>query len=120
MNNLLFSNAADFKGLATIDIDWLFNEFVFQVAALVEIDVAFVAIRLACFIWETFMNRVTLTLASFLAYFALSGMLAPIGILVQPSAAALGVSAGEMVRTLGFFSTGTLAGSLAAVSCCPV
>ncbi len=43
MNNLLFSNAADFKGLATIDIDWLFNEFVFQVAALVEIDVAFVA-----------------------------------------------------------------------------
>ena len=43
MNNLLFSHAADFKGLATIDIDWLFNEFVFQVAALVEIDLAFVA-----------------------------------------------------------------------------
>ena len=65
------------------------------------------------------MNRVALTLASFLAYFALSGMLAPIGILVQPSAAALGVSAGEMVRTLGFFSTGTLAGSLAAVVLLP-
>ena len=68
---------------------------------------------------ETLMNRVALTLASFLAYFALSGMLAPIGILVQPSAAALGVSAGEMVRTLGFFSTGTLAGSLAAVVLLP-
>ncbi|MDA8863607.1 MFS transporter [Pseudomonadales bacterium] len=65
------------------------------------------------------MNRVALTLVSFLAYFALSGMLAPIGILVQPSAAALGVSAGEMVRTLGFFSTGTLAGSLAAVVLLP-
>ena len=65
------------------------------------------------------MNRVALTLASFLAYFALSGMLAPIGILVQPSAEALGVSAGEMVRTLGFFSTGTLAGSLAAVVLLP-
>ena len=56
------------------------------------------------------LNRAALTLASFLAYFALSGMLAPIGILAQPSAAALGVSAGEMVRTLGFFSTGTLEG----------
>ena len=65
------------------------------------------------------MNRAALTFASFLAYFALSGMLAPIGILVQPSAAALGVSAGEMVRTLGFFSTGTLAGSLAAVVLLP-
>ena len=65
------------------------------------------------------MNRAALTLASFLAYFALSGMLAPIGILAQPSAAALGVSAGEMVRTLGFFSTGTLAGSLAAVVLLP-
>ena len=65
------------------------------------------------------MNRVALTLASFLAYFALSGMLAPIGILVAPSAVALGVSAGEMVRTLGFFSSGTLLGSVAAVLLLP-
>ena len=65
------------------------------------------------------MNRVALTLASFLAYFALSGMLAPIGILVEPGAVALGVSAGEMVRTLGFFSSGTLAGSMAAVFLLP-
>lgn len=68
---------------------------------------------------DAVMNRLALTLASFLAYFALSGMLAPIGILVQPSAAALGVSVGEMVRTLGFFSSGTLAGSLAAVLLLP-
>ncbi len=65
------------------------------------------------------MNQVALTLASFLAYFALSGMLAPIGILVEPGAVALGVSAGEMVRTLGFFSSGTLAGSIAAVFLLP-
>ena len=56
------------------------------------------------------MNRVTLTLASFLAYFALSGMLAPIGILASPSAAALGVAVSEMVRTLGFFSSGNPCG----------
>ena len=65
------------------------------------------------------MNRVTLTLASFLAYFALSGMLAPIGILASPSAAALGVAVSEMVRTLGFFSSGTLVGSVAAVVLLP-
>ena len=69
--------------------------------------------------FDASMNRAALTLASFLAYFALSGMLAPIGILVQPSAAALGVSSGEMVRTLGFFASGTLAGSLAAVVLLP-
>ena len=65
------------------------------------------------------MNRVALTLTSFLAYFALSGMLAPIGILVEPGAVALGVSVGEMVRTLGLFSSGTLAGSMAAVFLLP-
>jgi len=61
------------------------------------------------------MNSLRLTLASFLAYFALSGTLAPIGILAAPAALALNVSVAEMVRTLGLFSTGTLIGSVTAL-----
>lgn len=61
------------------------------------------------------MNRIKLTLACFLAYFALSGTLAPIGILAKPAAQMLQVSVADMVRSLGMFSSGTLMGSIAAL-----
>ena len=61
------------------------------------------------------MNRARLTLSCFLAYFALSSTLAPIGILAEPAANALGASLAEVVRALGYFSIGTLAGAAAAL-----
>ncbi len=61
------------------------------------------------------MNRARLTLSCFLAYFALSSTLAPIGILAEPAANALGASLAEVVRALGYFSVGTLAGAAAAL-----
>ena len=61
------------------------------------------------------MNRARLTLSCFLAYFALSGTLAPIGILAEPAAHVLGATLAEVVRALGYFSIGTLTGAVAAL-----
>ncbi|MGB2396711.1 MAG: MFS transporter, partial [Pseudomonadales bacterium] len=61
------------------------------------------------------MNRARLTLSCFLAYFALSGTLAPIGILAEPAAHVLGATLAEVVRALGYFSIGTLTGAAAAL-----
>ncbi|MGB1189079.1 MAG: MFS transporter, partial [Pseudomonadales bacterium] len=61
------------------------------------------------------MNRARLTLSCFLAYFALSGTLAPIGILAEPAALVLGATLAEVVRALGYFSIGTLTGAAAAL-----
>ncbi|MEN7341398.1 MAG: MFS transporter TsgA [Pseudomonadota bacterium] len=60
-------------------------------------------------------NRARITLASFLAYFLMSGMLAPIGIISTPMAEALGVQVSEATALFSWLTFGILGGAVAAL-----
>ena len=60
-------------------------------------------------------NRARITLASFLAYFLMSGMLAPIGIISTPMATALGIEVADATALFSWLTFGILAGAIAAL-----
>jgi len=62
-----------------------------------------------------FDNRQRVTLASFLAYFVMSGMLAPIGIILQPMAEHFGLPVAQVGAKFGWLTFGILAGSSGAL-----
>lgn len=60
-------------------------------------------------------NRYRITLASFLAYFLMSGMLAPIGIISAPMAEALDIPLTRATAGFSWLTIGILVGALAAM-----
>ena len=60
-------------------------------------------------------DRVLLAAIGLLSYFALSGMLAPMGLLIDPISADLGLSRTDTARLLSGFSTGNLLGAALAL-----
>lgn len=60
-------------------------------------------------------NRRRITLLSFLAYFVMSGMLAPIGILSAPMAELFGRSITEVTAQFSWLTVGNLTGAVAAL-----
>ncbi|MEM6543585.1 MAG: MFS transporter [Pseudomonadota bacterium] len=60
-------------------------------------------------------NQQRVTLACFLAYFIMSGMLSPIGVVIPPLAVTLGVDHSAAARLFGWLTMGILLGSAAAV-----
>lgn len=60
-------------------------------------------------------NLQRITLASFLAYFVMSGMLAPIGIISTPMAAALDLSVTDTTAGFSWLTFGILGGAIAAL-----
>lgn len=63
----------------------------------------------------TRINTVRITLTSFLAYFVLSAIISPLGIVSQPIALHYGVSVSQATAIFSYFTTGILLGSLMAV-----
>ena len=60
-------------------------------------------------------NKLKLTLASFLAYFVMSGMLAPMGIISGAMAEHFGRPVTEITARFGWLTFGILAGAVAAL-----
>ncbi|MDA0705901.1 MAG: MFS transporter TsgA [Proteobacteria bacterium] len=60
-------------------------------------------------------NKKRITLASFLAYFVMSGMLAPIGIISGPMSALFGQSITDVTAQFGWLTFGNLAGAALAL-----
>ena len=60
-------------------------------------------------------DRLLLVTIGLLSYFALSGMLAPMGLLIDPIAAQLDLTAVEAARVLSGFSSGNLVGAVLAL-----
>ena len=65
--------------------------------------------------FPTFNAAHRITLAAMLAYFVMSGMLAPIGILSAPMAEQFGQSVEEITAQFSFLTIGTLAGAIIAL-----
>ena len=59
-------------------------------------------------------NTQRITLASFLAYFVMSGMLAPIGIVSAPLAAHFGLPVTTVTAGFGWLTVGILVGAVIA------
>ena len=59
-------------------------------------------------------NRHRITLAAFLAYFLMSGMLAPIGIISAPMAAALEIPVTAATASFSWLTIGILIGAIIA------
>lgn len=64
---------------------------------------------------ETMTNKHRITLACFLAYFVMSGMLSPIGIISAPMAETLGLSITEVTAGFSWLTFGILIGAVAAL-----
>ena len=60
-------------------------------------------------------DRLLLATIGLLSYFALSGMLAPMGLLIDPIAAQLDLTDVEAARLLSGFSSGNLVGAVLAL-----
>ena len=65
--------------------------------------------------WKNLNNKQRITLVSFLAYFVMSGMLAPIGIISGPMAEHFDVPITELTANFGFLTFGILVGSFTAL-----
>jgi len=66
-------------------------------------------------LWTTLSNQQRITLVSFLAYFVMSGMLAPIGIISGPMAEYFGLPITEITAHFSWLTFGILAGSVIAL-----